>query len=220
MCSYFDAVLNWPQHTLICANIFIANCSCCVLLSGLVVINAGVRPLTLKFIFSALIVLQRDKSFLDNMLRLAQTSRDLAVRGRVAPFARRTVSAKSVGGPLEADSGIAATRVHHAITTFLVFATPAVFMVPDSWTDGFVDKAFGILVAASVSAHSWIGLNYVATDYVPKVSKSMVGPSRIACAGMSLVTLVGLSKIALNSEGGIKGTIKGLWNPPPKEENA
>ena len=103
------------------------------------------------------------------------------------------------------------------MTTFLAVATPAVFMVPDSWTDGFVDKAFGILVAVNVSAHSWVGLNYVVTDYVPKVSKSLLGPARIVTAGIGAITLLGLGRIAVSSEGGIKGAVKGLWSPKKKE---
>ena len=74
-----------------------------------------------------------------------------------------------------------------------------------------------MLVATTVSAHSWIGMNYVATDYVPKVSKALVGPTRVFNAALGLVTFVGLSKIALNDKGGIKGAIKGLWRPQQKE---
>ena len=59
--------------------------------------------------------------------------------------------------------------------------------------------------------HSWIGLNYVAADYVPKVSKSLLGPSRIVVAGLSLVTFAGLGKISLECDGGIKGLMKALW---------
>ena len=154
------------------------------------------------------------------MLRIAQTqSASLLARRSVANATatakRRALSTKSPG-PLDGDAGAAATHAHHAMTTFLVVATPAVFMVPDSWTDGFVDKAFGILVAANVSAHSWVGLNYVVTDYVPKVSKSLLGPARIATAGIGAITLLGLGKIAVSSEGGIKGAIKGLWSPKKK----
>ena len=57
----------------------------------------------------------------------------------------------------------------------------------------------------------------MATDYVPKVSKALLGPSRVAIAGMSAVTFLGLSRISIQSEGGIKGCLKGLWNPEKKE---
>jgi hypothetical protein len=104
------------------------------------------------------------------------------------------------------------------MTSFLALATPVVMFTPDSYTDGAVDKVFGVLVATTISAHSWIGMNYVATDYVPKISKSLLGPARVFNAALGLVTLVGLSKIALNNQGGVKGAIKGLWRPAQKEE--
>lgn len=157
------------------------------------------------------------------MLRIAQSQsasllarRSAATATATATSKRRALSTKSPG-PLDGDAGAAATHVHHAMTTFLAVATPAVFMVPDSWTDGFVDKAFGILVAVNVSAHSWVGLNYVVTDYVPKVSKSLLGPARIVTAGIGAITLLGLGRIAVSSEGGIKGAVKGLWSPKKKE---
>lgn len=120
-------------------------------------------------------------------------------------------------GPLEADSGGLATHTHHAMTTFLAVATPIFFAVPDRWVDGNMNKAFGIIMAINISAHSWIGLNYVATDYVPKLSKALLGPARIVNAGIGAITLLGLCRIAL-ADGSIKGAIKGLWNPPKKEQ--
>lgn len=154
------------------------------------------------------------------MFRFAQSTRSAAARrGAVAvpATARRFKSAGHSGGPLEADSNALSTHVYHATTTALAVATPIYFLTPDSMTDGIVDRAFGVVIAATISMHSWIGLNYVAVDYVPKVSKSLMGPARIACGGMALITLGGLGKIALSSKGGLKGAVKGLWNPPPKE---
>jgi succinate dehydrogenase hydrophobic anchor subunit len=118
---------------------------------------------------------------------------------------------------LEADSGALATHAHHAMNLALAVLAPVYFLVPDSYTDGFFNKAFGVLLSANVTAHSWVGLNYVATDYVPKVSKALLPPARIVIAGMSFVTFFGLSSIAVGSPGGIKGCLKGLWNPPKKE---
>ena len=153
------------------------------------------------------------------MFRIAQVQSAIVRRSvatSAAAIRRRALSSTpKAPGPLEGDAGAAATHVHHAMTMFLAVATPAVFMVPDSWTDGFVDKAFGILVAANVSAHSWVGLNYVVTDYVPKVSKTLLGPARIVTAGIGAITLFGLGKVAVTSPGGIKGCIKSLWSPRP-----
>jgi succinate dehydrogenase hydrophobic anchor subunit len=37
--------------------------------------------------------------------------------------------------------------------------------------------------------HGWVGLNYVATDYV-QISKAMMGPARIVNVGIAIVTLI------------------------------
>mmetsp|Transcript_7578 Transcript_7578/g.17195 ORF Transcript_7578/g.17195 Transcript_7578/m.17195 type:complete len:178 (+) Transcript_7578:228-761(+) len=120
---------------------------------------------------------------------------------------------KSSSPLLAGDAGKKATHLHHRMTTFLAFATPLYLFTPSSYTDGMLDKSFGVLVATAISAHSWIGLNYVATDYVPKISKALIGPARVFNLVLGVVTFVGLSKIALNDEGGVKGTVAGLWRP-------
>lgn len=118
---------------------------------------------------------------------------------------------------LEGDAGALATRVHHTMTMFLAVATPFIFTIPDRWVDSNMNKFFGVLLAVNISAHSWIGLNYVATDYVPKISKTLLGPFRYVNAGIGIVTLLGLTRIAL-ADGSIKGAIKGLWNPKKTDE--
>lgn len=97
------------------------------------------------------------------------------------------------------------------MTTFLVFSTPLYLFTPTSYTDGLIDKSFGVLIGTTISAHSWIGLNYVATDYVPKISKTLIGPARVFNFMLGVVTFVGLSKIALNDQGGVKRVVMGLW---------
>jgi hypothetical protein len=104
------------------------------------------------------------------------------------------------------------------VTTFLAVATPVMFLLPDSATDGMMDKTFGVFLAGNVAIHSWVGLNYVVRDYAPKISKALVGPGQILCAGLGLVTFLGLSRVAISSPGSIKGCVKGLWNPKPKED--
>ena len=127
---------------------------------------------------------------------------------------RRSASSKAAAGPMEADAGALATRVHHHMTTSLAVLTPIYFLTPDSMTDGAFSKMFGLFLTANITAHSWIGLNYVATDYVPKVSKALLGPARVFNFGLAVVTMLGVGRIAVSSPGGIKGAIKGLWNPP------
>lgn len=134
---------------------------------------------------------------------------------------RRTLSdaaSSSKSSLLAGDTGRKATHIHHHMTTFLAITTPLYLMTPDSYTNGMVDKTFGVLFASTISSHSWIGLNYVATDYVPKISKGLLGPARLANAALGLVTFVGLSKIALNERGGLKGCVLGLWRPNAVEE--
>jgi len=121
-------------------------------------------------------------------------------------------------GPLEADAGPLATRVHHTMTLALAALTPLYFMVPEKYSDGLFNKTFGLLLTANITAHSWIGMNYVATDYVPKVSKALLGPTRYFNAGLAVVTFLGMAKMALWSPGGIKGVVKGIWNPKKKGE--
>jgi hypothetical protein len=120
--------------------------------------------------------------------------------------------------PLQSDVGPLATRVHHGISLGLALLTPLYFAVPDAYTDGAANKAFGVLLAVSMTAHSHIGLNYVATDYVPKISKALLGPARVVILGLSAITLLGLSKISFSSPGGIKGVVKGVWNPLPEKK--
>ena len=56
-------------------------------------------------------------------------------------------------------------------------------------------------------------MNYVATDYAPKISRGMMGPARVFNAVLGLATFVGLGKVAMNGRGGVKGAVKGLWRP-------
>ena len=137
-----------------------------------------------------------------------------------APSQSQSSSSSSNVNPLQGDSGNIATHIHHKMTTFLAIATPLYLLIPfndnndnTSTSTSLTNKAFGTMLAINFSAHSWIGLNYVVTDYIPKISKAMVGPARLVTAGIAGVTLLGLGKVAVNDSGGVKGAIGGLWNP-------
>mmetsp|Transcript_57541 Transcript_57541/g.122092 ORF Transcript_57541/g.122092 Transcript_57541/m.122092 type:complete len:159 (+) Transcript_57541:216-692(+) len=137
--------------------------------------------------------------------------------------ARRALSdaapaSKQQPSALAGDSGRKATHLHHHMTTLLAASFPLYCLTPDSYSDGMMDKALGVVVGSTVAAHGWIGLNYVATDYVPKISKGLMGPARAVVAGLGLVTFLGLNKVALNGKGGLRGTVKGLWRPVEKKE--
>mmetsp|Transcript_29062 Transcript_29062/g.43915 ORF Transcript_29062/g.43915 Transcript_29062/m.43915 type:complete len:144 (+) Transcript_29062:185-616(+) len=130
---------------------------------------------------------------------------------------RRCLSTSSSAKPslLAGDAGPLATHTYHTMNTVLMGATPLYFLLP---TGGFVDKAFGSVLAVTIAGHSWVGMNYVITDYVPKFfSKSWVGPARVVNAGIGVVTLLGLGAIAFNEQGGIKGCLGALWTKKKTE---
>uniref|UniRef100_A0A7R9WPI3 Succinate dehydrogenase [ubiquinone] cytochrome b small subunit n=1 Tax=Craspedostauros australis TaxID=1486917 RepID=A0A7R9WPI3_9STRA len=139
----------------------------------------------------------------------------LASRAALSRGSARNMSTKSA---IEGDAGALATHAHHTMTTALAVATPVFFLVPDAYTDGIVNKIFGLGLSVNIAAHSWVGMNYVVTDYVPKISKSLTGPARIFNVGLAAITMLGLGRISLSSKGGIKGCLKGLWNPPTKDD--
>lgn len=112
---------------------------------------------------------------------------------------------------LEGDVGTMGTRIHHGLNTGLTVLTPLYFLTPDSYTDGRLSKSFGLLLSTAIAAHSYIGLNYVCRDYVPKLSPKLLGPARIATLGLSAITFFGMAMISTSSPGGLKSLVKGLW---------
>ena len=92
-------------------------------------------------------------------------SRRLAVSSRT----RRHMSSV-----LEGDTGKIGTKIHHGLSTGLAVLTPLYMFTPDSMTDGTLSKMFGLLLTVNITAHSWIGLNYVCRDYVPKVRANFI----------------------------------------------
>jgi len=185
------------------------------------------------------------------MFALAPTSRQLVAKA--SPTTRRRMSSV-----LEGDTGAIGTRIHHAMTTGLAIFTPLYMLTPDSYTDGAISKTIGLLLSVNITAHSWIGLNYVCRDYgffsallLPpvlsdvfrvvvknpagacllnlvrlshlhhsrlQISAKLLGPARIATAGLSLITLLGMARISISSPGGLKGVVKGLWTAPPAKK--
>lgn len=119
---------------------------------------------------------------------------------------------------LEGDTGAIGTSMHHGVMKGLALLAPLYFLTPDSYTDGKVSKGLGLVVSAAISAHSWVGLNYVCRDYVPKISSKLLGPARIATVGFSAIMFLGMAKISTGSPGGLKGLVKGLWIGKSKED--
>lgn len=51
-----------------------------------------------------------------------------------------------------------------------------------------------------------------------QISVKLLGPARIATAGLSMITLLGMTKISIISPGGLKGAVKGLWSASPADK--
>jgi len=151
-------------------------------------------------------------------------SRTAAVRSNTLLLRSKTTGRPSMG-VLVGDAGPFATHVYHVMNTFLIGAAPIYFILPApkagegySTVSAVFDKVFGALLSITLASHSWVGMNYVCTDYVPKISKSLVGPSRYFNAGMGIITLVGMGAIVFNDRGGIKGCLLSLWNRGEKQQ--
>ena len=82
-------------------------------------------------------------------------------RATTAAGGQRMMMSTSSPGPLEADSGGLATHAYHTLNLGLAVATPLYFILPIE--NGIFGKIFGVALAGSMSAHSWVGLNYVGT---------------------------------------------------------
>ena len=110
---------------------------------------------------------------------------------------------------LAADSSKSALSIHHKINFALLGLTPVALILSPSALNMPVDLALGI----ALPLHGHIGMNMVITDYVKKVfGKGAVGPSRLAMAGFTGATLLGLLKLNVTGPG-ITETLKSFWRP-------
>jgi len=105
-----------------------------------------------------------------------------------------------------ADSSKGLNKAYHASGLILAVLTPVALAVSPSP----VTLPFDLLLGALFPLHSHVALNYVISDYVPKVS-------RPAARGVILVATViaaaGILQINLAGPG-LTETIKSLWRPP------
>eukprot|EP00636_Phaeomonas_parva_P018296 CAMPEP_0118853792 /NCGR_PEP_ID=MMETSP1163-20130328/2250_1 /TAXON_ID=124430 /ORGANISM="Phaeomonas parva, Strain CCMP2877" /LENGTH=139 /DNA_ID=CAMNT_0006786405 /DNA_START=88 /DNA_END=507 /DNA_ORIENTATION=+ len=112
----------------------------------------------------------------------------------------------------KADSGKLAVGVYHKINTATLFVTPIAFMLPTGYTMP-VDLALGVLFPI----HSHIGLNYVVTDYLPKILPTSIFPAvRMGVAGLTGVMMLGLLRLNIGGPG-ITQTLKSLWKKPEEK---
>ena len=109
----------------------------------------------------------------------------------------------------DAEVGLA-VKLYHRVNLALLGATPVALATDSTFLSVPVDMGLAVMFPL----HGHIGMNYVITDYVPKLfSKAAVGPARAIMVGVTGATMLGLTK--LNVEGpGITGTLKALWRKP------
>lgn len=84
--------------------------------------------------------------------------------------------------------------------------TPLAFALSPS----IINLPVDLLLGLALPLHAHIGMSYVITDYVPKLSKGLMGPARVALLGLTGVTTVGLLKVNIMGEG-MTETVKSLW---------
>ncbi|PRW05913.1 Succinate dehydrogenase [ubiquinone] cytochrome b small mitochondrial [Chlorella sorokiniana] len=89
---------------------------------------------------------------------------------------------------------------HFALAALL----PASLVSPQ---DGPIAKVADVGLAATITVHNHIALNYVISDYVPR---ALQVPARGGVLALSALTAVGLTKLALSGPG-IGGAVKELW---------
>ena len=109
---------------------------------------------------------------------------------------------------LAADSGNeVGVKLYHKVNLGLLGLTPLAIASEGSALSFPVDMA----LAVAFPLHGHIGMNYVITDYIPKLfGNAARGPARIIMCGVTGLTTLGLVK--LNIEGpGITGSLKALW---------
>ncbi|EFN51061.1 hypothetical protein CHLNCDRAFT_141411 [Chlorella variabilis] len=89
---------------------------------------------------------------------------------------------------------------HYALAALL----PASLVSPQG---GAIRKMAEVGLAAGIPAHNHIALNYVISDYIPR---GIQVPVRAGVIGLSVITALGLTKLALGGPG-IGGAVKELW---------
>ena len=103
--------------------------------------------------------------------------------------------------PLAAGAGFGQTAALMGIAPIALVATQSVQFPLD------------LVLGLALPLHGHIGMNQVITDYAKKVvGKGGIGPARLAMAGFTGVTTLGLLKLNLTGPGLIE-TVKGFWKP-------
>eukprot|EP00520_Triparma_pacifica_P005145 CAMPEP_0118662020 /NCGR_PEP_ID=MMETSP0785-20121206/16598_1 /TAXON_ID=91992 /ORGANISM="Bolidomonas pacifica, Strain CCMP 1866" /LENGTH=94 /DNA_ID=CAMNT_0006555515 /DNA_START=99 /DNA_END=380 /DNA_ORIENTATION=- len=91
--------------------------------------------------------------------------------------------------------------------------TPVAFALSPS----VINMPFDLALGLALPLHAHIGMSYVITDYVPKVSKGLLGPARVMLLGVTGVTILGLAHVNLKGDG-MTETVKSMWRGTKKVE--
>ncbi|GMH86272.1 hypothetical protein TrST_g6911 [Triparma strigata] len=114
---------------------------------------------------------------------------------------------------LKSDEGPLSTSTYHKVNMLIMGLTPVAFALSPSKLNLPID----VLLGLALPLHAHIGMSYVITDYVPKISKSLTGPARVLLLGLTGVTTVGLLKLNIFGDG-MTETVKSLWRGKKKLE--
>mmetsp|Transcript_8409 Transcript_8409/g.9600 ORF Transcript_8409/g.9600 Transcript_8409/m.9600 type:complete len:149 (+) Transcript_8409:107-553(+) len=129
-------------------------------------------------------------------------------------FASSAPNKKEPSGLLEsliaADQTLAQTKLFHKTNLACMVLAPLAIVAHPSPLSMPVDLALAVVFPL----HAHMGMNFIFTDYVPG---SPTGPARMALLAVTVLSTVGLLKLAV-SEDGITGSLKAVWKEPKKEE--
>merc|ERR1711907_527455 len=133
--------------------------------------------------------------------RFGNGSIHLARRGRSS-----AAQASGMDVVMKSDHSSGALSLFHKTNMLAIGLTPIALVMPDNV--GLT--AINVFLGIAFPVHGHIGMHGVLTDYVPKISKGMLGPARMALLGFTTVTVLGLLKLNLAGDG-MTQSVKALW---------
>merc|ERR1711990_953024 len=112
----------------------------------------------------------------------------------------RSTAAETAGvSPVvAADYSGTALKYFHKTNILVIGLTPIAFLLPDT---GVATMACNVTLGILYPLHGHIGMAGCLTDYVPKISKGLLPPARMALLGITGITLLGLLKLNVSGEG-------------------
>ncbi|KAF0701382.1 Aste57867_8084 [Aphanomyces stellatus] len=134
-------------------------------------------------------------------------------KGSPTKFTENKMETGVADSILVADNSKYTIKALHATSLALTALVPTAIILSPSALNLPVDYALAVLIPV----HSHIGLNAVASDYVPKNLQTLV---RAGILGASFITLVGLLNLNITGSG-VTETVKTIWRerPAPKGDH-